>query len=55
MFCSIFILYEKHCPVTLAYLSNQGAGNAPQVFRLAFHHQGPTFISAYCQAGTNLV
>ena len=31
------------------------ARNDPKALELAFHHQGFTFINAYCQAATNLV
>ena len=34
---------------------DQGEGINPEALGLAFHHQGPTFINAYCQAVTNLV
>ena len=34
---------------------NQGEGTDPEALELAFHHQGPTFINAYCQATTNLI
>ena len=33
---------------------NRGAGNDPEPLVLAFHHQGSTFINAYCQAATIL-
>ena len=41
--------------ITVVAYPDQGAGNDPEALRLAFHHQGPTFIIVYCQAGTNLV
>ena len=31
------------------------AGNDPEPLGLAFHHQGSTFINAYCQAAVNLL
>ena len=34
---------------------SQGEGTDPEALGLAFNHQGPTFISAYCQAATILV
>ena len=33
---------------------DRGADNDPEALGLTFHHQGPTFINAYCQAATNL-
>ena len=47
---------KKQNPTTLVVaLPDRGAGNDPEALGLAFHHQGPTFINAYCQAATNLV
>ena len=34
---------------------DQGKGTDSKVLGLAFHHQGATFIDAYCQAAINLV
>ena len=34
---------------------DQGEGTDPEALGQAFHHQGPTFIKAYCQAVTSLV
>ena len=31
-----------------------GAGNDLEALGLAFHHRGPTFINAYCQAATDM-
>ena len=36
-------------------ISDRGAGYDPEAMGLAFHHQSPTFINAYCQAAANLV
>ena len=36
-------------------IPKQCVGHDPGVLALAFHHQGPTFINAYCQAATKLV
>ena len=38
--------------IVVAYL-DRGPGHDPEALRLAFHHLGPTFIHAYCQAVTN--
>ena len=37
-----------------AAYTDLGAGNDPEPLGLAFHHQGPAFIKACCQAATNL-
>ena len=34
---------------------DHGEGTDPEAFGLAFHHQGPTFINACCQAATILI
>ena len=34
---------------------DQGEGMDQETFELASHHQGPTFINAYCHAVANLV
>ena len=39
----------------MPWWSPGGAGTDPEASGLAFHHQGPTFINAYCEAATNLV
>ena len=36
---------------TVAACCGRSKGNDPEALGLAFHHQGPTFINAYCQAG----
>ena len=41
--------------IIVAACFDRGKGNNPEALGLALHHQGPTFIHAYCHAATNLV
>ena len=44
--------WAKTSIIAAAY-PERSAGNNPRD-RVAFHHSGPTFITAYCQAAENL-
>ena len=39
----------------MAVCNDQGEGTDPEALDLSFHHQGHSFLSAYCQVVTNLV
>ena len=41
--------------IKMAVCNDQGEGTDPEALDLSFHHQGHSFISAYCQVVTNLV
>ena len=43
------------CSIIAVACPDQGEGTDLKALGLAFHHQGPTFIGAYCQAATNQV
>ena len=45
---------EQKSIIVVAY-PDRGAVNDPGALGLAFHHQGLTFINAYCHSATNLV
>ena len=40
--------------ITIIACPDWSAGNDPDALGLAFHHQGLTFINAYCQTAINL-
>ena len=46
--------WAKNAIIVVA-CADQGKGRGPEALGLAFHHQGPTFFNAYCQAATNVV
>ena len=41
--------FAKKTTIIVAACPDRGASNDTEVLRLACHHQGLTFINAYCQ------
>ena len=45
--CIKYALYAKELITIVVASNDRGARNDPEDIGLAFHHQGPTFFSAY--------